>query len=90
MERSRKTCTPFTVTNNTNEMRMTTEELITKQQLKIEEYKSAAKENKTIVHKIKSKFYAIGQPLNDNALQFNAAQRKWCFEVMELIESINL
>jgi hypothetical protein len=68
---------------------MTKEELITKQQLKIEEYKLMFQENEEIKKKLLGKFYNIGQPLNDNVLQFNKEQHKWCFQVSLLIESLH-
>ena len=47
------------------------DELIGKQQLEIEDYKMITKHNREVRDKLKMKFYAIGQPLNDNVLQFN-------------------
>lgn len=35
------------------------------------------------------KFYAVGQPLNDNVLKFNKNQMKWCVGVVSLVEEIN-
>lgn len=67
---------------------MTKEELITKQQLKIERYKSITKANKKTAMDIRGKFYSIGAPLNDNKLQFNTEQQKWCHEVIELVEKL--
>lgn len=64
-------------------------ELITKQQLEIEHYKKNESANKKILHDIHNKFIGIGQPLNDNILQFNKAQMKWCFEVFYEIEALN-
>lgn len=68
---------------------MTQEELITKQQLQIEEYKLAFEENRKLLRDIKGKFYNIGQPLNDNVLQFNPNQLKWCAQVLNMIEQLN-
>ena len=68
---------------------MTKEELIAKQQLEIEGYKAQLIENTKIGREIKGKFYNIGQPLNDNILQFNKDQMKWCFQVVELVEQLN-
>ena len=65
---------------------MTKEELITNQQLQIEEYKKLMSENKELHYQIIGKFYNIGQPLNDNVLQMNKQQMAWCFEVVELAE----
>ena len=68
---------------------MTKDELITKQQLEIEEYKSQLIKNTEIGSEIKGKFYNMGQPLNDNILQMNKDQMIWCFQVVELVEQIN-
>lgn len=68
---------------------ITKEELIALQQLKIEEYKIAMEENKETVKSLKNKLFAIGAPLNDNRLQFNKEQLRWCFELEGLIENIN-
>lgn len=68
---------------------MTKDELIAKQQLQIEEYKQMLKENKQLKSQIIGKFYSIGQPLNDNVLQINKDQMRWCFGVVELAEQLN-
>lgn len=68
---------------------MTKDELITKQQLEIEEYKQALKENAQVIKSLTGKFYNIGQPLNDNVLRFNKDQQKWCFGVFALVEQLN-
>jgi hypothetical protein len=68
---------------------MTKDELIAKQQLEIEDYKAQLIENTKIGREIKGKFYNIGAPLNDNILQFNKDQMKWCFQVVELVERLN-
>jgi hypothetical protein len=68
---------------------MTKDELIAKQQLQIEDYKARLIENTKIGREIKGKFYNIGQPLNDNILQFNKDQIKWCFQIVELVEQLN-
>lgn len=68
---------------------MTKDELITKQQLQIEEYKKMLEENTELKRDLEMKFYAIGQPLNDNVLQFNKEQQKWCFGVVALVEQLN-
>ena len=68
---------------------MTKDELIAKQQLEIEDYKAQLIENTKIGLEIKGKFYSIGAPLNDNILQFNKDQLKWCFQVVELVEQLN-
>ena len=68
---------------------MTKDELIAKQQLEIEDYKAQLIENTKIGREIKGKFYNIGAPLNDNILQFNKEQKKWCFQVVELVRQLN-
>jgi len=68
---------------------MTKDELIAKQQLEIQHYKAKLIENTKIGREIKGKFYNIGAPLNDNILQFNKDQMKWCFQVVELVEQLN-
>ena len=68
---------------------MTKDELIVKQQLELEKYKEMLEENKKLKSKIVRKFYACGQPLNDNVLQMNKEQMKWCFEVAGLLEDLN-
>jgi len=74
--------------NNKNKKYMTKEELITKQQLKIEKQKKKLKEYKAIAKSIRGKFYNIGEPLNDNRLQFNKEQQGWFFEVTALLNQI--
>ncbi len=68
---------------------MTREELIVRQQLQIEEYKQMLQENSEIIKTIKGRFYNIGQPLNDNILEFNKEQMAWCFKVVDLVEDLN-
>ncbi|MBP8762253.1 MAG: hypothetical protein KBH21_00205 [Acetoanaerobium sp.] len=68
---------------------MTKDELIAKQQLQIEEYKQMLEENSEIIKSLTGKFYNIGEPLNDNVLQFNKDQQKWCFRVVALVEQLN-
>lgn len=68
---------------------MTKDELIAKQQLQIEEYKQMLEENSEIKKSLTGKFYNIGEPLNDNVLQFNKDQQKWCFGVVALVEQLN-
>ena len=67
---------------------MTKDELIAKQQLEIEEYKQMLEENTEIIKSLTGKFYNIGAPLNDNVLQFNKDQQKWCFGVVALVEQL--
>jgi len=61
------------------------EQLITKQQLQIEELETAFMKNKNVMKSLYNKFYAIGQPLNDNVLKFDRRQLLWCVELLELI-----
>jgi len=68
---------------------MTKDELIVKQQLKIEEYESKLLQNAETINDIKMLFYAIGQPLNDNVLEFNNKQLQWCFKVMDRVICLN-
>lgn len=69
---------------------MTKEELITNQQLQIEEMSAKLKQNKTVYQKAVSRFYSIGAPLNDNLLKFNKRQLRWCAGLLELINEIEL
>lgn len=64
------------------------EKLISEQQLKLSECESTNKNTKKIKKQLHLKFYAIGEPLNDNILKFNKEQIRWCFEVMELINKL--
>jgi hypothetical protein len=67
---------------------MTKDELITKQQLEIENYKRIMNENSDIIRNIKMRFIAIGQPLNDNVLMFNKDQLRWCGKTFQMIETL--
>ena len=69
---------------------MTVEELVTKQQLEIERYKSILENNEKIIDNLHYKIHGIGQPLNDNCLEFNNKQLKWAQEVLDLVESLNI
>lgn len=68
---------------------MTKEELITSQQLKIEQYKAVLKKNSKIISLLKGSFAGIGMPLNDNVLEFNKKQLNWCYSVLLLIEQLD-
>lgn len=68
---------------------MTKEELITKQQLRIEELEAKLNEDILLASKAKMKFICIGAPLNDNLLQFNKPQLIWAQSVLNLIEQIS-
>ena len=67
---------------------MTKDELITKQQLEIEQYKQDEEENRNTLRSLEGMFYSIGAPLNDNILKFNNDQLKWCFKTYDLIERL--
>ena len=56
--------------------------------LEIEDHRQRQKRNKKTLKLLRLKFYAIGQPLNDNSLKFNKEQLKWCFGVLELTEQL--
>ncbi len=68
---------------------MTKDELITKQQLEIEDYKLKFAENSKLCTEIVGCFYNIGAPLNDNILQMNKEQKLFCLKVVDLVEQIN-
>lgn len=70
-------------------MKISKEELIANQQIEIVEYKEMLKENYELKRILWGMFYCIGQPLNDNILQFNQDQQNWCAKVVETIEKIN-
>lgn len=67
---------------------MTKEELITKQQLEIEEYKALLKSNDQLQTEILVQFYGIGQTLNDNILRMDKAQLVWCVKVSEMVKQL--
>jgi len=46
-------------------------------------------EDSEIRKSLMGKFYNMGAPLNDNVLQFNKDQQKWCFGVVALVEQLN-
>lgn len=62
--------------------------LISKQQLELEIQKEINRENEKIISEIILKFVAIGQPLNDNVLNMNQKQLKWCQSVLDLVEQL--
>jgi len=67
---------------------MNKDTLISKQQLLLEIQQENDAANKAIKKRLKLKFYAIGQPLNDNVLKMNRDQLQWCASVYDLIEQI--
>lgn len=64
---------------------MTKEELITQQQLHIEELKIELLEAYDNFESIHLLLYAIGAPLNDNVLNFNREQRDYLRMIGNLI-----
>lgn len=68
---------------------MTKDELIAKQQLEIEEMRLILNENENIISDLHFKIHGIGQPLNDNNLNFNKDQMFWVTQVLELVEQLN-
>lgn len=67
---------------------MTQDQLIAKQQRKIEKMKAKLKTNKKVRKDLHGMFYSIGAPLNDNILHMTGNQLKWCMEVYSKIEEI--
>lgn len=67
---------------------MTQDQLIAKQQRKIEKMKARLKKNKKVRKDLHGMFYGIGEPLNDNILRMTGNQLKWCMEVYNKIEEI--
>ena len=68
---------------------MTKDELVTKQQLKIEDFKEKTEHNEDVLKTLNHRFIGIGQPLNDNLLNFNKEQLAWVFQIKELVDSID-
>jgi len=67
---------------------MSKDELISKQQLELEDLKEQLRENKETLEELHGKFYNIGAPLNDNILKFNDKQLSWCGSVYLLIKRL--
>lgn len=67
---------------------MTKDKLIVKQQLELEELKTKLKQNRELFDELRWLFYGIGQPLNDNKLNFTDEQIKWCFKVYSTIKEL--
>lgn len=64
------------------------DQLIAKQQLKIEEYEEILKKNAEVKEALISCFYSIGEPFDDNSWTFNSDQKIWSHNVVELIKEI--
>ncbi len=62
--------------------------LITKQQLELEELRLDRQVTRQKIKILIGYFISIGQPLNDNMLEFNAKQLAWCQNVFNLIEEL--
>lgn len=67
---------------------MTKDELIAKQQLQIEEYKTKLRDNLMVKRELIGSLYSIGAPLNDNLLKFNKDQLKWLMSLGDKINEI--
>ena len=67
---------------------MNKDTLIANQQIQIEEFKLAIKENEETLRIINYRFTGIGQPLNDNILKMNNSQLAWVFEIKELVDQL--
>lgn len=65
---------------------ITEAELIARQAKRIEELKEEVTENNKALHDIKMKLVCIGGPLNDNYHQYNQAQRKIFYDILDLCE----
>lgn len=63
--------------------------LYVKNQIKKYDMKERLVANSKLKSDLRSMFYGIGQPLNDNVLNFNKEQMMWCARVVEKIEQIN-
>lgn len=57
--------------------------------LKLDRLIANNSKNKDIVNGIRTQFIAIGAPLNDNDLDMNEDQIKWCQQVLRRIEQLN-
>lgn len=64
---------------------MTKDELITKQQLEIENLNEEIKNHSLACDDIYGILFNIGAPLNDNVLQYSAKQRKPFHEIAEIL-----
>lgn len=66
---------------------MTKDELVTKQQLQIEDLEKELEYTNGILEQAARMFICIGAPLNDNILEFNNQQLTWANEVHNIIIS---
>lgn len=63
-------------TTTSQELQMTPEELITKQQLEIEQLKQHMWDQNAVMSKVHVIIYGVGAPLNDNRLHYTADQKR--------------
>jgi len=66
---------------------MTKDELISKQQIEIEELKQEAKYKKQSFENIYNILYSVGAPLNDNILGFKKEQLTPFFRISDIISA---
>lgn len=64
-------------------MNSTKNYIIVKQIIKINRLKKELQHKKDIIRDVKGMLISIGQPLNDNKLQFNDSQLKWAAQLNE-------
>lgn len=67
---------------------MTKDELITQQQLEIEDLKIAAAKVAKIKRSLNGLLYNIGNPMNDNIMKMNMEQLGWCCRVEYLVKQL--
>lgn len=67
---------------------MTIEELVTKQQLEIENVRRLLAEVARLKSSLRGRLVGIGQPLNDNLLMMDRKQLAWCASVEDLVEQL--
>lgn len=75
-------------TTSCQKLKAKVEGLVTKQQLKIEDFNEKTVHNEDVLKTLNHRFIGIGQPLNDNILKFNNDQLAWVFQIKELVDSI--
>jgi hypothetical protein len=64
---------------------MTKEELITKQQLEIEELKSKVQLDSQAIDSVHSVLFCVGGPLNDNKHSYSREQLKPFFDIANVL-----
>lgn len=63
-------------------------EMIARQQFEIENLKEQLEAHREVIRNLKGYLYGIGQPMNDNILQFNKRQLQWCLLVVNEIDKL--